>query len=37
MTNRRNRILYVGVTSNLPRRTFEYRAGFVKDSQSDTD
>jgi putative endonuclease len=25
MTNRRNGTLYAGVTSNLPRRTFEHR------------
>jgi putative endonuclease len=29
MTNRRNGILYVGVTSNLPRRAFEHREGLV--------
>jgi putative endonuclease len=29
MTNRRNGILYAGVTSNLPRRAFEHRAGLV--------
>ncbi len=29
MTNRRNGILYVGVTSNLPRRIFEHREGLV--------
>jgi putative endonuclease len=29
MTNRRNGILYVGVTSNLPRRAFEHRQGLV--------
>ena len=32
MTNRRNGILYAGVTSNLPRRTFEHREGSSKDS-----
>jgi len=30
MTNRRNGILYAGVTSNLPRRAFEHRAGLVE-------
>jgi len=30
MTNRRNGILYVGVTSNLPRRAFEHREGLVR-------
>jgi putative endonuclease len=29
MTNRRNGILYVGVTSNLPRRAFEHRQGLI--------
>jgi putative endonuclease len=29
MTNRRNGILYVGVTSNLPRRAYEHRAGLI--------
>ena len=29
MTNRRNGILYVGVTSNLPQRAFQHRAGLV--------
>jgi putative endonuclease len=29
MTNRRNGILYVGVTSNLPRRAFEHREWLV--------
>jgi putative endonuclease len=29
MTNRRNGILYVGITSNLPRRAFEHRQGLV--------
>jgi putative endonuclease len=29
MTNRRNGTLYTGVTSNLPRRAFEHREGFV--------
>jgi putative endonuclease len=28
-TNRRNGILYVGVTSNLPRRAFEHREGLI--------
>ncbi len=27
MTNRRNGILYAGVTNNLPRRAFEHREG----------
>jgi putative endonuclease len=30
MTNRRNGILYVGVTSNLARRAFEHREGLVE-------
>jgi len=30
MTNRRNGILYVGVTSNLPRRAYEHREGLVE-------
>ena len=30
MTNRRNGVLYVGVTSNLPRRVWEYREGAVE-------
>jgi putative endonuclease len=29
MTNRRNGILYAGVTNNLPRRAFEHREGLV--------
>jgi putative endonuclease len=29
MTNRRNGILYAGVTGNLPRRVFEHREGLV--------
>ncbi len=29
MTNRRNGILYAGVTSNLPRRAFEHREGLI--------
>jgi len=29
MTNRRNGILYTGVTSNLPRRAFEHRQGLI--------
>ncbi len=29
MTNRPNGTLYVGVTSNLPRRAFEHREGLV--------
>jgi putative endonuclease len=29
MTNRRDGILYAGVTSNLPRRAYEHRAGLV--------
>jgi putative endonuclease len=29
ITNRRNGILYVGVTSNLPRRAFEHREGLI--------
>ncbi len=29
MTNRRNGVLYVGVTSNLPRRAHEHREGLV--------
>jgi len=27
MSNRRNGILYVGVTTNLPKRNFEHREG----------
>jgi putative endonuclease len=30
MTNRRNGILYAGVTSNLPRRAFGHRQGLVR-------
>src|SRR3990172_7661925 len=30
MTNRRNGILYVGVTGDLPRRAFEHRDGLIK-------
>jgi len=30
MTNRRNGILYAGVTSNLPRRAFEHREGLIE-------
>ena len=30
MTNRRNGILYVGVTSNLARRAFEHRDGLTE-------
>jgi putative endonuclease len=29
MTNRRNGILYVGVTGNLPRRVYEHREGII--------
>jgi putative endonuclease len=29
MTNRRDGVLYVGVTSNLPRRAFEHREGTI--------
>jgi len=29
MTNQRDGILYVGVTSNLPRRAFEHREGLI--------
>jgi putative endonuclease len=29
ITNRRNGILYAGVTSNLPRRAFEHREGLI--------
>jgi putative endonuclease len=29
MTNRRNGTLYVGVTSNLPRRAYEHRQGLI--------
>jgi len=31
MTNRRNGILYAGVTSDLPRRAFEHREGLTAD------
>jgi len=30
ITNRRNGILYAGVTSNLPRRAFEHREGLIE-------
>ncbi len=30
MTNHRNGVLYVGVTSHLPRRIFEHRQGIVE-------
>ena len=30
MTNRRNGVLYTGVTSNLPRRAHEHREGIVE-------
>ena len=30
ITNRRNGILYAGVTSNLPRRAFEHRQGSIE-------
>ena len=30
MTNRRNGVLYTGVTSNLPRRAHEHRKGIVE-------
>jgi len=30
MTNRRNGVLYSGVTSNLPRRVFEHREGLIE-------
>jgi putative endonuclease len=30
MTNRRDGILYVGVTSNLPRRAYEHREGLIE-------
>jgi putative endonuclease len=30
MTNRRNGVLYVGVTSNLSRRAWEHREGVIK-------
>ncbi len=29
MSNRRDGILYVGVTSDLPKRAYEHRSGFV--------
>ena len=29
MTNRRNGVLYIGVTSNLQRRIFEHREGVI--------
>jgi putative endonuclease len=37
MTNRPNGTLYLGVTSDLPRRAFEHREGLVEGSPSDTD
>ena len=30
MTNRRDGVLYIGVTSNLPKRAYEHREGFVE-------
>ncbi len=30
MSNRRDGILYAGVTSNLPRRIYEHREGLIK-------
>jgi predicted GIY-YIG superfamily endonuclease len=30
MTNRRNGVLYAGVTSNLPKRAWEHREGVVE-------
>jgi putative endonuclease len=30
VANRRNGTVYIGVTSNLPRRAFEHREGLVK-------
>jgi putative endonuclease len=30
MANKRNGTLYTGVTSNLPRRTYDHRTGLVK-------
>jgi putative endonuclease len=30
MSNRRNGILYTGVTTNLPKRSFEHRQGLVE-------
>lgn len=30
MTNRRDGVLYVGVTSNLPRRAYEHREGLIE-------
>jgi len=29
MSNRRNGILYIGVTTNLPKRSFEHREGLI--------
>ena len=30
MTNRRDGVLYIGVTSNLPKRAHEHREGFIE-------
>jgi len=32
LTNKTNKVLYVGVTSNLSQRLFQHRTGFFKDS-----
>jgi putative endonuclease len=36
MASRRNGTLYTGVTSNLPKRAFEHREGWLRDFQRST-